>query len=220
MGKLDQALKKAKKERADKESGKYARVTVDRDTAGRHSVSGSAPFEDEAKKSGDRSREGGAAVDDPFLGPVDDRIVVYHNPESLAAEHFKVLRSSLMHPPEGRNIRSVLVSSAIEQEGKTMVACNLAVAIAQSIDPFVLLVDGDVRRPNVHNVLGLRKREGLTDYLLTGKPLFNFLGRGILDKMTVLQAGSQVRNPAELLTSDKMKDFTDCNQVATNHSIQ
>ncbi len=141
---------------------------------------------------------------DTLEGPVDFRVVVYHNPESLAAEHFKVLRSSIMYPSDGREIKSVLVTSALEQEGKTMVSCNLAVSIAQSVDPYVLLIDGDVRRPSVQKTLGLKKARGLTDYLLTGRPLSDFLMKGIMDKMTVLQAGSIVRNPAELMTSEKM----------------
>ncbi len=142
-------------------------------------------------------------------GHVDFRVVVYHKPESLAAEHFKVLRGALMQPQNGRVIKSVLVTSALEQEGKTMVSCNLAVSIAQSIDPYVLLIDADVRRPSVHSMLGLRKSSGLTDYLQTGKPLSNFLMKGILEKMTVLQAGSTVRNPAELMTSGKMQGLLD-----------
>ncbi len=144
------------------------------------------------------------AEKDNISSPVDFRVVVYHNPESLAAEHFKVLRGSIMHSSE-RKIKSVLITSALEQEGKTMVSCNLAVSIAQSIDPYVLLIDGDVRRPSVQKMLGLRKAKGLTDYLLSGKPLSEYLMKGILDKMTVLQAGSTVRNPAELMTSEKMQ---------------
>ena len=144
------------------------------------------------------------AEKDNISSPVDFRVVVYHNPESLAAEHFKVLRGSIMHSSE-RKIKSVLITSALEQEGKTMVSCNLAVSIAQSIDPYVLLIDGDVRRPSVQKMLGLKKAKGLTDYLLSGKPLSEYLMKGILDKMTVLQAGSTVRNPAELMTSEKMQ---------------
>lgn len=139
--------------------------------------------------------------------PVDYRVIVYHDPASVAAEHFKVLRGHIMHPANGGKIRSVLVTSAMEQEGKTMVACNLAVSIAQSLDSYVMLVDADVRRANVHNMLGLREGEGLTDYLETGSPLFNYLVKGPLDRMTVLQAGSTVRNPAELMTSEKTKDL-------------
>ena len=138
-------------------------------------------------------------------GPVDFRLIVYHRPESLPAEHFKVLRGAIMHPPNNKAIKSVLVTSALENEGKTMVACNLAVSIAQSIDPYVLLIDGDVRRPSVQKMLGLQKSAGLTDYLLSGKPLSNFLTRGLVDKMTVLQSGSSVRNPAEVMTSEKMQ---------------
>ncbi len=137
--------------------------------------------------------------------PVDFRVVVYHNPESLAAEHFKVLRGTIMHRSKGQVIKSILVTSALEQEGKTMVSCNLAVSIAQSIDPYVLLIDGDVRRPSVQKMLGLRKSRGLTDYLMSGNPLSDYLMKGILDKMTVLQAGSRVRNPAELMTSERMQ---------------
>lgn len=139
--------------------------------------------------------------------PVDFRIVVYHNPESIAAEHFKSLRGQIMHPADGRKIKSVLVTSALDQEGKTTVACNLAISIAQSLDPYVLLIDSDVRRPNVHTMLGLEKGKGLTDFLLGDVSLPTCLQKGPLDKMRVLQAGSTVRNPAELLTSQKTKDL-------------
>ncbi len=144
---------------------------------------------------------------------VDFRLVVYRNPQSLPAEHFKVLRSAIMYPRDGKKIKSVLVTSALENEGKTMVACNLAVSIAQSVDPYVLLIDGDVRRPSVQKMLGLERAAGLTDYLLSGKSLSHFLMKGILDKMTVLQAGSLVKNPAELITSEKMHQLL---EEATN----
>ncbi len=140
-------------------------------------------------------------------GPVDFRVIVYHKPESLAAEHFKVLRGNIMHPADGRKIKSILITSALEQEGKTMVSCNLAVSIAQSLDPYVLLIDADVRRPNVHNMLGLSKVKGLTDYLESQRPLSEYLVKCAMDKMTILQAGSMVRNPAEIMTSDKMKSL-------------
>jgi exopolysaccharide/PEP-CTERM locus tyrosine autokinase len=136
---------------------------------------------------------------------VDFRVIVFHKPESLAAEHFKVLRGNIMHPADGRKIKSILVTSALEQEGKSMVSCNLAVSIAQSLDPYVLLIDADVRRPNVHNMLGLSKVKGLTDYLGSNEPLSEYLVKCAIDKMTILQAGSMVRNPAEIMTSEKMK---------------
>ena len=139
-----------------------------------------------------------------LINPVDFKIVVYHQPESLSAEHFKILRAKIMHPSTGAKNKSVLITSALEQEGKTLVSCNLAISIAQSLDPYVMLIDADVRRPQVRKLLGMEKAPGLTDYLKSEAPLSEFLLKGPLDKMTILQAGSLVRNPAELITSEKM----------------
>ena len=150
---------------------------------------------------GDSKKRGSSSL---FQRPIDPKIIVYHKPDSLAAEHFKVLRASIFHPPEGREIKSILITSAMEQEGKTMTVCNLAVSIAQSVNPYVLVIDADARRPNVHNMLGMENRIGLTDYLESESNLSNFLQKSPIPKLTVLTAGSQVRNPAEIMTSEKM----------------
>lgn len=137
-------------------------------------------------------------------GPVDPRLVVFHEPDSLAAEHFKVLRSHILYPRDSRERRIILVTSALPQEGKTFVACNLAVSIAQGVDPYALLIDGDLRKPTVHKMLGLPNRAGLSDYIQGEDPLAPYLIRASLTKLTVLPAGRSARNPAELLTSSKM----------------
>lgn len=196
MGKIEEALKKSGAEISWDQSEK-----VEKKGAVKAGAEKKAPIKTAAKGRERRS---------PYTrtlkqGSVDFRIVVYHNPESLAAEHFKVLRGNIVHPADGRKIKSVLVTSSLGGEGKTMVSCNLAVSIAQSLDPYVMLIDADVRRPNVHNMLGLGKVKGLTDYLETRTPLSDYLVKCPLDKMTILEAGSKVRNPAELMTSDKMK---------------
>ncbi len=193
MGKIEEALKKACSNDVDK-------VTVQGSLL--------APDEKSTQKNSSEPKSYVLPTEETInRKPVDFRIVVYHHPESIAAEHFKSLRGQIMHPPNGRKIRSVLVTSALEQEGKTTVACNLAISIAQSLDPYVLLIDSDVRRPTVHTMLGLEKGKGLTDFLFGEVSLPMCLQKGPLDKMTVLQAGSTVRNPAELLTSQKTKDL-------------
>jgi len=191
MGKFAKALQKAKKSSPDDHSIELLKLDKLNTSVDVEPINASK----ELVLSGEN---------DNIEGPPDFRLVVYHQPESLAAEHFKVLRGIIMHPPRDQIIKSVLVTSALPEEGKTMVACNLAVSIAQSIDPYVLLIDGDVRRPSVQKMLGIRQSKGLTDYLMSGKPLSHFLTKGLLGKMTVLQAGSTVRNPAELMTSEKM----------------
>ena len=64
-----------------------------------------------------------------------------------------------------------MVTSTFPGEGKTHVAANLAASIAMGIDEYVLLVDCDLRRPNLHNMMGQKNMTGLTDYLVGDKPL-------------------------------------------------
>lgn len=196
MGKIGEALKKAKKENKvfpKEENFSESLANKSNDIGSKNKT---------REKRRNISKE--LSTEKTGTSPIDFRIVVYHEPDSLAAEHFKILRANIMHPRSGAKIKSVLITSALEQEGKTLVSCNLAFSIAQSLDPYVMLIDADVRRPQVHKLLGMQKATGLTDYLQSEEPLSDFLIRGPMDKMTVLQAGSTVRNPAELITSEKM----------------
>jgi protein-tyrosine kinase len=140
-------------------------------------------------------------------GPVSSRLVVFHEPDSLAAEHFKVLRSQILYPRDGKEHRVILVTSAMEQEGKTLVACNLAVSIAQGVDPYALLIDGDLRRPTVDKVLGLETYGGLSDYLGGDGSVARYLIKTPITKLTVLPSGKPPENPAELLTSGRMGEL-------------
>ena len=136
---------------------------------------------------------------------IDPKLIVYHEPESIAAEHFKLLRSRILHPLDDRKIRVVLVTSAMEGAGKTTVACNLALSIAQSVDPYALLIDADVRRSSIHKMFGLAPPKGLTDYLHGRAQLPECLLKTTISKLTILPAGNPVPNPAEIITSAKMK---------------
>jgi len=100
----------------------------------------------------------------------------------------------------------ILVTSSVRGEGKTVTALNIACILARSIDHTVLLVDTDLRKPSVHEYLGLKPSQGLSDYL-RGEDirLSELMIRPGLGKLVVLQGGSAVENPSELLTSSKME---------------
>ena len=205
MGKIEEALKKAEAQHLKDAVFQEQKWKTEKRT-GKAREAGPHPEPEIPSRSRPRKLPSTGTLKQ---GPVDFRIIVYHNPESLAAEHFKVLRGNIMHPADGRKIKSVLITSSLAQEGKTMVACNLAVSIAQSLDPYVMLIDADIRRPNVHNMLGLSKVKGLTDYLDSDQPLSKYCVKCAMDKMTILEAGSMVRNPAEVMTSKKMRHLLD-----------
>ncbi len=191
MGKIADALKKA---------GFEKDVPPQRDTKPPPEVKETAPKARIEHKNHDTS----SVRSEPGQGFISPKLVVYHKPDSMAAEHFKVLRSQILYPRDGVERRVILVTSAIEQEGKTFVACNLAVSISQGIDPYALLIDADTRLPSVHTFLGINAQEGLSDYLQKDQPLSRFLVKTPLTKLTILPGGNPPRNPAELLTSSKM----------------
>jgi protein-tyrosine kinase len=137
----------------------------------------------------------------------DPKVVVLSAPESVDAEHFKLLRAQVFHPKDGKKPRAIMITSAFPGEGKTFVAVNLAASIAMGINEHVLLVDCDFRRPNLHNMLGYSNTQGLREYLTGEKRLPQLLIRTRIEKLSLLTAGSPCTNPSELLSSAMMREF-------------
>lgn len=134
-------------------------------------------------------------------------LVVLGKPRSAIVEQFRFLRTKVTKPLIGSPSKTILITSSMQGEGKTFVACNLAVTIAQGLDEHVLLVDADLRSPRVHKVFGLESNnKGLTEHLMHDIPLQNLLYKTNIEKLTILAAGV-AENPAEILTSRKMKTF-------------
>lgn len=98
----------------------------------------------------------------------------------------------------GKTLKSVVVTSSQSGEGKTMVASNVALGFAQA-GQRVVLVDADLRRPNVHNLMELPCEPGLSDTLLSQAVSADVLRQTSIPNLTVMTAGSRVSNPAELL---------------------
>lgn len=133
-------------------------------------------------------------------------LVVLDKPGSQASETFRYLRSLVVHPAEGEPPRTILITSALSGEGKTYVASNLAVAISQGLDEYVLLVDADLRAPRVHRIFGLTNvTHGLSTHLDKQVPLEQLLRKTSLPKLTILPGGNSTYRPAELLTSERMR---------------
>ena len=82
-----------------------------------------------------------------------------------AVEQFRSLRSRIYELRDIKPIKSILISSGLPQEGKSFVATNLAISLAQNKNAKVLLIDGDMRRYTIHQLLGCEAQPGLADYL-------------------------------------------------------
>jgi exopolysaccharide/PEP-CTERM locus tyrosine autokinase len=136
---------------------------------------------------------------------LDQTLIVYHKPQSVEAELFKVLRTNILFPSAGTPPRTILITSALPGDGKSFVSSNLAISMAKGVEEHVLLIDGDLRKPAIHNRFGFKKVAGLSDYLDQGDDIGGVLLKTPVGKLTILPAGEPPRNPSELMSSKKMK---------------
>jgi polysaccharide biosynthesis transport protein len=121
------------------------------------------------------------------------------------AESFRHVRSSLMFSPLGGQAKSIVVTSAIPGDGKTTCSVNLALCLAQIEGARMLLIDGDMRKMNVHSYFKMPNDKGLSE-ILSGQASFSqcIVSTGI-QNLDVLRAGSAPPNPGELLLSENFK---------------
>ena len=135
---------------------------------------------------------------------IDKNMVTLLKPQSFEAEQFKILRTNLLFPSSGKSPRTIMVTSSVPDEGKSLIAANLSVSIAQSIQEHVLLIDCDIRRPCVHTQFGFGDVPGLSDHLSRGIPVSSLLLKTKVNKLSILPGGNPAHNPSELVSSQKM----------------
>lgn len=135
-------------------------------------------------------------------------------PRSQIADEFRVIKRPVLANAHGKgaapvdNGNLIMVTSAVPGEGKSFNSINLAMSIAMELDNTVLLVDADVARPSVLNLLGLPPARGLMDVLLDASlDLSDVLLRTNVEKLTILPAGMPHKNATELLASAAMKSL-------------
>ena len=140
---------------------------------------------------------------------LDPRLAAFLEPGALAVESFKMLLAKILTRQSMSRPRTIMVTSPQPMDGKTMVATNLAISIAQGINEYVLLVDCDLRRPSLDRILGLNAQKGISEYLEKGASLGPYLVKTHISKLTVLPAGKPSQNPSEPLSSEKMRQLVE-----------
>ena len=134
--------------------------------------------------------------------------VVHTHPMSAAAESCRTVRTNLTFMSATESLRSLVVTSASPQDGKTTVACNLGIAFAQS-GQRVLLIDGDLRKPRLHRVFGLDDEDGFSTALAVQRGLDDIIQQTDVPNLSVLPCGPVPPNPAELPHTERLKRLLD-----------
>jgi len=130
------------------------------------------------------------------------------SPHSAVAEEYRKLKEAFIREASREGFNNVvLVTSANPKEGKTVTTLNLAVSLSQEFDYTVLVVDADLRAPSCTKYLGIDAKVGLADCLAGEADCSDVLVKTGIGRMVLLPAGKTVSNPAELLSSSRMRQL-------------
>lgn len=132
-----------------------------------------------------------------------NRLAVIDN-RSSAAEAYRVVRTSMLLSAAGSPPKTVLVTSGQPGEGKTTTVVNTAISLAQ-LGASVLIIDCDLRKPSVHKVFGIDHNKGLSTYLSRDIEIDELITKLQIPNLSVLPCGPIPPNPAELISSERMK---------------
>jgi succinoglycan biosynthesis transport protein ExoP len=131
-------------------------------------------------------------------------LISKHSPHCSVSEAYRVLRTNLQFASLDRPLRTLMVTSARAGEGKTTTSGNLGAVLAQAGHK-VVIVDGDLRRPALHMLLGLRNTVGLTNLLVAEEAnVSEFMQETGVDGLMAITSGPRPPNPSELLGSQRM----------------
>ncbi|HBA38069.1 MAG TPA: hypothetical protein DCY94_05050 [Firmicutes bacterium] len=170
-------------------------------------------FDDTVKNESDAERELGV----PILGAVPkykekvssgkaSDLIICKDSKSGISEAIRTLRTNLQFSSIDRKIKTILVTSSVPGEGKSFVASNLAVALANS-GQRVLLVDCDIRKGRQHRIFGSPNKKGLSNLLLedVAQVYRTYINESDVPNLYLMFKGVTPPNPSELLNSDKNK---------------
>ena len=138
-------------------------------------------------------------IDNPYLA-------AFCEPASPASEEYKKLKSAIIRmTKKDPQRRTILVTSAVGGEGKSITAANLALSLSQDYDHSVLLIDADLRRPALHHLFNVSPDSGLSDCIAEDRDIGSALltlGNG---NLSFLPSGKRKENPVELYSSQRMQ---------------
>lgn len=133
-------------------------------------------------------------------------IISYNDPKSVISEQYRTIRTNIEYSNVDQNTKTILVTSSDKNEGKTTTVSNLAVSFA-NLNKKVLLIDCDLRNASIHKMFKINNIYGLTDILAKDRAVDKCIQETELENLYVLTAGAIPPNPAEILSSEKMKNL-------------
>jgi protein-tyrosine kinase len=143
------------------------------------------------------------AEEEVVEGQVNDLLVTLRDPLSQSADQF--MKVCVRMVQNGQDRKRVLITSPLPQEGKTMATANLAIGLARLPDTHVTLIDADLRKPELHKVLGASVDKGLNEYLEDGADFSEIYYDTSIPRLFIIPGGKAYSQPERILSSDKLQ---------------
>lgn len=141
--------------------------------------------------------------------------IVSIDSNSPEIEYFKVLRTRILHHTRDKGWNTIMITSPLPKEGKTLTALNLAITFSKEFNHTVLLVDCDLRQQAIHKIMGIQSEKSLVDALLDDVPLQEIIVWPGIEKFTIISGSRTTQDASELLGSIKMKSLV--NEIKTRY---
>lgn len=152
-------------------------------------------------------RSSGYVVNDKGPKGIDGRVVTYCDSSSQIAEQYRMLLTHINTLKSEKGIKTVMITSSLENDGKTVTCCNLAAAIASIPNKKSVLVDCDLRKPQVHKLFNIPASPGVSDIFEGKCKLSDVLKTPIIGSLYLLPAGTETQHPSDALRSRAVKDI-------------
>jgi len=133
-------------------------------------------------------------------------LITFANPDSIISEQYRTIRTNIYFLNGDKKNKTLLVTSPGKLEGKSTTAANLAISMAQQQEK-VLLIDGNLRNPNIHSIFKASNAFGLTDVLTETISFEEAVFPSSIEKLDILTSGKTPSNPVELLASQNMQQL-------------
>ncbi len=209
MSRIHEALKKAEDERAASQPAHYIDVTPD--TLPRSPIPAATVNFNIPTSQGQPSETQDVlltrTIESKWAPEARTMLFFDGDEQAYGTEEFRTLRSRLYQIRERQPLKKLLVTSALPQEGKSFVSCNLAQVMVRQHGRKALLIDADLRASQLHRTLGTNATPGLAEYLLGESDEFSVVQRGPMENLFFIPAGRMVSNPAELLGNGRLKSL-------------
>ena len=155
-----------------------------------------------------------ARKNDAVRSENDLKRVLNDNTSFDVREAFNELRTNIVFSMTSKGTKRILVTSSFAAEGKSTTSLNMAISLAEN-NKKVLLVDCDLRLPNIGRLIGSNEKRGLSNILVNDCEISEALYKTKYKNLDVVLTGSTPPNPTELLSSDGMQTFLD--EVSKNY---